>query len=65
MRRDLMKSSLAKGLAAAVAVSHPASAVPPAAGRAFWLTQMHRVAHPVLSALSQRRLRTTRTLQAG
>jgi hypothetical protein len=64
LRRDLLKSTIATGLATAFSgqaeaagASAPASEI--SSGRAFWLEQMHRVAHPVLSALSQRLLRAT------
>jgi hypothetical protein len=62
LRRDLIKSTLATGLATAFSSRAETSAMPaPGSGtpsdRGFWLEQMQRVAHPVLSALSQRRLR--------
>jgi hypothetical protein len=61
LRRDLLKSSLATGLAAAISGRSAASGIPAPAtnissDRSFWLDQMRRVTHPVLSALSQRRL---------
>jgi hypothetical protein len=68
LRRDLIKSTIATGLATAfpgraaasgMTAPGPASASDISNDRSFWLEQMHRVAHPVLSALSQRRLRTT------
>ncbi|MGA2350583.1 MAG: DUF2264 domain-containing protein [Terracidiphilus sp.] len=62
LRRDLLKSSLAAGVATALSGRAAASStrVPElSSGRSFWLDQMQRVAHPVLSALSERRLRAT------
>ena len=64
LRRDLLKSTLATGLATALSSRAETSVTPaPASGtpsdRSFWLEQMQRVAHPVLTALSQRRLRAT------
>ena len=65
-RRDLLKSTLATaaatmlpGIAAAQAKS-----VQLPNDRAFWLQQMQRVAHPVLDALSHRRLKTLMPVEA-
>ena len=60
LRRDLLKSSLATGLATVLSGSAAASVTSApefSSDRSFWLDRMQRVAHPVLSALSQRRLR--------
>lgn len=62
LRRDLLRSTLATGLATAFPgpVGGSATSASPIAGdRAFWLGQMQRVTRPVLSALSQRRLRAS------
>jgi hypothetical protein len=60
LRRDLLKTSLAAGVATAVSggtstCSELSSQL--SNDRGFWLGEMQRVVHPVLSALSQRRLR--------
>jgi hypothetical protein len=62
-RRDLLKSSLTAYATTLLPYStFPAStqSIVPTTGddRRFWLTQLDRVVHPVLDALSQRRLRT-------
>ncbi len=68
LRRDLIKSTLATGLATVFSSRASASGIPApstattsefSSDRSFWLEQMRRVAHPVLSALSQGRLRAT------
>jgi hypothetical protein len=64
LRRDLLKSTVATGVVTAFSSrAADAKGSPPAPGsasdRAFWLGQLQRVAHPVLSALSQGRLRAT------
>lgn len=70
LRRDLLKSTLATGFATAFSSPAAASGIPAivpdiSSGRAFWLEQMHRVAHPVLSALSRRRLRATMPVESS
>jgi hypothetical protein len=60
LRRDLLKSSLAAGVATAISGRAATSGTPApefCTDRSFWLDQMQRVAHPVLSVLSQHRLR--------
>jgi hypothetical protein len=68
LRRDLLKSTLATGLASALSRSGSV-AESPAAGnsndRRFWLEQMQRVAHPVLNALSQGRLRAAMPVETA
>ena len=60
-RRDLLRSALALPLASTL----PALAQSPAStGRAFWLSQLHRVADPVLQALAGGRLRATMPMEA-
>ena len=70
LRRDLLKSSLATGLAtvvpsnaAASGITDPAPVSNLSGNRGFWLGEMQRVAHPVLSALSQRRLRAAMPIE--
>jgi hypothetical protein len=66
-RRDLLKSTLAT---AAVTVLPGTTTVGQATSvrlpddRAFWLRQMQRVAHPVLDALSHRRLKERMPVEA-
>jgi len=57
LRRDLLKSSLATGLAAAISGRSAASGIPAPAtnissDRSFWLDQMRRVTQPAPSACS-------------
>lgn len=73
-RRELLKSGLAIGAITTlsmggVAIGEPraddASDVPPRADdRSYWLAQLDRVCHPLLDALSQRRLKTVMPLEA-
>jgi hypothetical protein len=69
-RRNLLKSSLTTCVAALLPCSTlPSSAQPalPAPGddRHFWLTQLDRVAHPVLDALSHRRLKAIMPVESA
>ena len=65
LRRSLIKSALATGFAAALSARGESSESPEgkspsfANNRVFWLERMQRVATPVLSALSQRKLRAS------
>jgi len=74
LRRDLLKSTLATGFATAFPsqattsgppISGPDAASVIASDRSFWLEWMHRVAYPVLSALSQRHFRTTMPVETA
>jgi hypothetical protein len=69
-RRNLLKSSLATCVAAVLPCSTlPASAqtafTAPGNDRHFWLTQLTRVAHPVLDALSHRRLKAIMPVESA
>jgi hypothetical protein len=65
LRRSLIKSALATGFAAVLPGRGASAELPndksPAVSnnRAFWIKQMRRVATPVLSTLSQRKLRAS------
>lgn len=67
-RRDLLKSAIATGLTTAYPMRTMAeskeTATEYSANRAYWLEEMHRVAHPVLSALSQKKLRATMPVES-
>ena len=63
-RRDLLKSAAAS----AFATTLPARALAPAPtpnGRTFYLSQLDRVAHPVLTALSRGQLKATMPVEAA
>lgn len=60
-RRDLLRSALALPLATTLpAIAQPVSLT----SRTFWLSQLHRVADPVLEALAAGRLRATMPIEA-
>ena len=63
-RRDLLKSTLATAAATVLPSATTAKPAPLPNDRAFWLQQMQRVAHPVLDALSNRRLKTLMPVEA-
>ena len=68
LRRDLLKSTLATGVAAAFSGPLEASTPPVAqaeTNRAYWLEQMQRVVHPVFSALSRHQLRATMPVETA
>jgi hypothetical protein len=67
-RRDLLKSALPSALA--IMLPRGARGEAPQeptlmSDRAFWLEQMQRVAHPVLEALSERRLKLLMPIEAA
>lgn len=69
-RRSLLKSSLTTCIAALLSSSsHLTSAQPefstPGDDRRLWLTQLNRVAHPVLDALSHRRLKAIMPVESA
>jgi len=65
-RRDLLKSTLATAAATVLPGIAAAQAKPLQLpnDRAFWIQQMQRIAHPVLDALSHRRLKTLMPVEA-
>ncbi len=66
-RRDLLKSALPSALAVMLprlATAEAPQEPVPSSDRAFWLEQMQRVAHPVLEALSERRLKLLMPIEA-
>ena len=60
-RRDLLRSALALPLATSLP---PLAQSAPSTNRAFWLSQLHRVANPLLEALAAGRLRATMPIEA-
>ena len=67
-RRDLLKSALPSALAAALPLTARVGATEPVKARSdrgFWLEQMQRVAHPVLDALSRRKLKALMPVEAA
>ncbi len=66
-RRDLLRSSLAAGVSLALPAAARPSTPAPSGGddRALWLTHLQRIAHPVLSALAERRLVATMPVESA
>jgi hypothetical protein len=65
-RRDLLKSTVPAALAAMLPPrmhTQPDTTAPN--GRTFWVEHMHRVAHPVLDALANQRLKATMPVEAA
>ena len=64
-RRELLKSALPAAIAATLPRAGTAEVTAGRSDRGFWLQHMERVAHPVLDALSHRRLKATMPVECA